>query len=319
MVHTFSYLYKQVMAQIDERGDVDTTRELAQEYVNIANALRSVEFGEFFLVVDGQFPTAPNQQDYALSELFDKPIYFLNTATKQYLIEVPNRTIEPENYNLLTGQGSAEEFAYWGVWPVTQQPPLSTGSRIRVTTSNAADLSDIIVSGLDLNGNTISEAINLSGGAGTGAVFFTKILQVRKTAITAGVITVMLFSVPGGPTILSLLPSEDGKQFRVMHVFQAPTTPETIVYRYYRKPLVMTSDYDVADIPYPYSQLLVFDALLLLAAYNTDTMEKSIAMWTVQRDKWEEALRDTYKNSQTLGARSQYTRGVTRTYFGSDD
>lgn len=318
MVHTFSYLYKQVMAQIDERGDVGTTRDLAREYVNIANAMRAVEFGEFFLVLDSQFPTVVGQEDYALNELFDKPIYFLNTNTKQYLIEVPNRTIEPEQYNLLTGQGSAEEFAYWGTWPVTQQPPLVTGSRIRATTDNV-DAIDVIVTGLDITGNMITEAIDITAGSGNGAAFFSRILSVRKSGPAVGTITVLLLTVPGNPVILSLAPGEDGKQFRVIHVFQAPTSVETISYRFFRKPLLMVNENDVPDIPYPYSQLLVFDALLLLAAYNTDTMEKSIAMWSMQRDRWEESLRDAYKNSQTLGARSQYVRGIQRSWNGSDD
>jgi hypothetical protein len=112
-------------------------------------------------------------------------------------------------------------------------------------------------------------------------------------------------------TLITLTPNELGKQYRKIRLLASPTTAETILYRFYRKPIYLVNNYDVPDIPYPYSQILVYDALLMFATYNTDMQsEARIVMWQQQQQNWENALRGFSKEGQTVGGRSRTVRSV---------
>lgn len=316
MVFTFRTIVEQVMAQIDERTDTDTTLALVKEYVNSANALRAVEMAEHFLIENSTLTTVSGQQDYTLTLFFDKPIYFYNNTVKSYLTEIPNRTLEPEWYYLTEQQGTAQDFLYWGMWPVRQQP--TTPGVISLVSDNAADVGasyQVAIKGEDVNGELVIDILPPSGlSVVTGSVTFARILDITKTGATNGNLTF----TSGAQTLLTLSPSNLGNQYRVIHFLASPTSPQVIQYRYYRKPVYMINDYDKPDIPYPYSQVLVFDALLMLAGYNTDTAEKSIAMWQINQQRWADALRNAYRDSQTGGARSKYVRGISSWWVDDD-
>ncbi len=58
-----------------------------------------------------------------------------------------------------------------------------------------------------------------------------------------------------------------------------PTAADTIIYYYYRQPVEMTVDGDIPDIPYPYSRVLIYDALLDLSLYSEDVNAAKVARW----------------------------------------
>lgn len=324
MIHTFDYLTQMVMAQTDERGDTDSTLALVHEYINSAHQLRCAEMAEHFLIMAATLNTVAAIQDYSLHMLFDKPIYFYNRNCQEFLTETPSRSVQDEGWNLNTTTGasltgSALDFCFWGHTAVKSQP--SSASVVTLVSSNNADIGSayqVAVKGLDAAESLVVDLITPNGTTPVaGVLSFTEILAVTKAGPTAGTLT--FTTNAGAVTNLSLTPNELGRQYRRIHLIAAPTSAETIEYRFYRKPLYLVNPYDVPDIPYPYSHLLVYDALLNFAAYNTDLQDASrISIWRQQQAQWETALRNAYKNSQTLGARSRYTRTVGSSWLGED-
>lgn len=324
MIHTFDYLVQQVMAQTDERGDTDSTVTLVKEYVNAAHQLRCAEMAEHFLIMSGLLTTAAGVLDYSLHQMFDKPIYFWNRNTMEYLTETPSRSVEDEGWNLTDSvgplvTGSAKDFCFWGHTAVKNQP--TSASVITVVSSNNADIGSayqVAVKGIDSTEALVVDLITPNGTTPVaGAISFTEILAITKAGPTSG--TLSFTSNSGAVTNVALTPNELGRQYRRIHLLESPTSAETIEYRFYRKPLYLVNAYDVPDIPYPYSQILVYDALLNFGAYNTDLdIGTRIGIWRQQQQQWEAALRNAYKNSQTLGARSRYTRTVGSNWLGDE-
>lgn len=324
MIHSFDYLVQQVLAQTDERGDTDSSLALVKEYLNAAHQLRCSEMAEHFLVMDATLTTTLNVQDYSLHHLFDKPIYFWNRVTLEFLTETPSIAVENEGWSMssTTGPlmtGTAKDFCFWGHAPVKNQP--TSASVITVVSNNNADIGSayqVVVKGVDSSEAVVADLITPNGTAPVaGAISFTKILAITKAGPTAGTLT--FTSNSGTVTNVSLSPNELGRQYRQIHLLEAPSASETIEYRFYRKPLYLVNSYDIPDIPYPYSQLLVYDALLNFAAYNTDLdISNRVQIWRAQQQQWEASLRNAYKNSQTIGARSRYTRTVGSNWLGEE-
>ena len=59
-------------------------------------------------------------------------------------------------------------------------------------------------------------------------------------------------------------------------------------YRFYKRPTVLSHDNDIPDIPYPFSRILVFDALLELYTYNDANPP---AYWITQSKKYGSSTR----------------------------
>lgn len=310
MIQTFDSIVQEVMRQTDEAGDTDTTLTLVQEYVRAAHNRRCVEFRELFMRMDDTLTTVVGQREYTLSPLFDKPIYFYNDTTKRLLKEVPPRSLEdtPDALNPDT-QGAAGDFYFSGYAPTKNQP--TSASVVRVVSNNSSDTGStyaVAVKGVTEDGDILVDLLTPNGTSPvSGAIQFRRILAITKAGATNGTLT--FTSNSGAVTLLSLTPNELGKQYRLLYLFNEPTGAETISYRFYRKPIYLTNSYDVPDIPYPYSQLLVYDALLMFATYNTDMQsEARIVMWQREQQSWENALRGATKESQSIGGRSRYTR-----------
>jgi hypothetical protein len=314
MIHTFDSIIQEVMRQTDEAGTTGTTQTLLQEYVRAAHNLRCVEFREHFMRMEGTITTVSGQREYTLSPLFDKPILFYNTTCKTPLIETPPRNQEDERLDLSdTPQGTASQFYYSGYAAVKNQP--TSASVVTAVSSNGADIGSnyqIAVKGVNTDGDITVDVLTLDGitpVVGTHTFQAGGILAVTKSGATSG--TVTLTSNSGAVTLITLTPNELGKQYRKIRLLASPTTAETILYRFYRKPIYLVNNYDVPDIPYPYSQILVYDALLMFATYNTDMQsEARIVMWQQQQQNWENALRGFSKEGQTVGGRSRTVRSV---------
>jgi hypothetical protein len=311
MIYTFRQLYEQVAAQNDERTSTGTTRDLVKEYLNQAHANRCLEFNQVFLVWDRPvtLTTVVGQRTYPLHQLFDRPLYFYNRTTQHWLSETPNRTLSPEQYSFNDGlTGPAKNFMFWGHTAVKTQPTAaSVVTLVSTHTGDTGSTRQVAVKGMTADGDMLVDVIQMDGLTPVaGTIAFEHILAITKSAEFDGTITATANS--GAVTLLTLSPSEFGRQYRQIYLLEEPTAAETIEYRFYRKPLYLVNDYDVPDIPGHYAQILVYDALLLMAAYNTDTSEKSIALWSQQKQQWERALADYVAESQTMNSRSRYVR-----------
>jgi len=85
----------------------------------------------------------------------------------------------------------------------------------------------------------------------------------------------------------------------------SPTSSSTLTLKYYKNPTEMTLDGDYPDIPWPHSQVLVYDALLDLKAYAAESSEL-LPFWIRRRDDALRRLYESQKSDQTLGSWGQY-------------
>lgn len=91
-------------------------------------------------------------------------------------------------------------------------------------------------------------------------------------------------------------PTNSSTSAITVEFFKTPTAGETLKYDYYRMPTIMSSNTDYPDIPFPHSQLLVWDALLNLKAYALEP--DAISVWM---DNQQRALSSLYTAYGTVG------------------
>lgn len=308
---TFVSLQNQVLANLDESGDTGTTLTLVKNFLNQAHQQRvTMEKWPFMLWPElPTFTTVLNQETYTLHPEFARPLYFFNRTTASYLTEIPFRQLQASAALWNTDSGSLDQFYLEGAQPVASQP--SSSSVLTIVSSNAADNTSgkaITVRGMTANGVT-SESLTPNGTTpvvSTNA--FTLILNVTKAASWTGTMT--MTSNTGAVTNLVLFPTELGRHYTRLFALRLPTAGESIEYRFFRKPTVLSADDDMPDIPPPFSQILVWDTLLLFAGYNSGVSEGAMLVWKEKRTEIELAMRQTYLEGQTLGAMPRFIRDL---------
>lgn len=301
-------LRNQVLAWMDETGDTDTTYNLVNDAINASHRERLTRerWGFMQWHKPETFTVTASQQYYGLHQEVLFPIYFWNRDQKQYLEEIGLGTLRDSGHNWNDDQDAALSFRFMGLSPVKTQPPLA-GSTVQLTSSSGSDGASqgVIIRGDTADGVT-TETITTGNFSSNS---FTRILNVTKTGTWNGTLT--LTAVTGGTTLVKLFPTELGRQHRELFLTKIPTATETVEYGFYRQPSPLSNDNDLPDIPAPYSQILVWDALLKISAYNA--MEKnSVAIWMENRDKLEHGLRAYDAERHTLDAKTNYIRYIAR-------
>ena len=107
-------------------------------------------------------------------------------------------------------------------------------------------------------------------------------------------------------TILTLRATEYGRQYRQLELLNTPTAIETLIYKFYRKPSYLDSDNSIPDIPYPFSEVLVYDALLQMGAYNQNISAAAKALWKEEQYRLEQGLLEYDEGPDSLGAAPTY-------------
>jgi hypothetical protein len=313
MIYTFRGLQDRVLRYLDEASDQDVTRAVVKDALNQAHLMRCASHPWPFMLWDTPetITTVVGQQIYPLHQEFARPLYVYNTTTQRYLQEVPLRSL-PEADVLPTGtsRGAAETFALLGLTAVRIQPTSAT--TLALTSSNALDNSStyqVAVKGVDSTNEVTVELMTPNGATTvTSSVSFTKILGVTKAGEWNGTLT--LRATTGGETLLRLLPTEMGRRYRQLYLFEPPAQAETISYRFFRQPLLLVNDYDVPEIPAEWSTILVFDALLLMAGYIDDISPTALKFWAEQSDALQTGMFRALTDGQTLGAYPRFVRSV---------
>lgn len=306
-MQTYKGIYNQVLRLFDESGTTGTTLDVVKDAVNSAHALVCAEYADTFLLWPREetLTTVVNQRVYALHHEFDKPFYFFNQTGNRYLSEVPRRSQQDAGFNWLTSTGSAEFFVYAGEQYVQNQP-VAAGV-VTLVSSSASDTGatlQVVVKGETSAGVIVAEVFTPNGTTPVvGLTTFRTILEVTKEAAWTGTLTLTTDS--GATTIISLQGCEMGRRYTLIELMSAPTTAETIKYKFFRKPLQLVNDFDQPLIRFPYSQILTFEALLYMAAYNPDVKPSDVSYWVAQRERWRNAIANAFQEQQTLGAMSQ--------------
>lgn len=308
--YTFKELRDEVLRTLDEAGDTSTTKALVSTYINQAHQYRCFQLANQLLVwpYRATLTTEVGRQEYALHEEFMRPLYFYNVDAKRYMKEVPDRQLGPEDYRWNTTLGSAENFVLWGRYPVERQP--TSASVLEIVSDNAADSGSdyaLFIRGEDSNGRMQSITINPNGVTPVATTTsFAKILQVSKSRQWNGTMT--MTSNDGVVTNLVLNYCDMGKSYQYLFLIEGPTTAETLEYRFYRNPQRLVNDYDQPDIPYPFSQILVWDTLILMAGYNTEINRTAVESWLKTQKEFEAALIANFTEGQSLQARVRFVR-----------
>lgn len=305
-VLTFKELRDQVLGWLDETGSTGTMLTNVNNALNEAHRRRlTSEKWPFMLWDSAELITmVSGQQTYPLHTLFSQPFYFFNRTKKVYIREVSARALAPSGARWNT-DADTQRFTLWGRSAVATQP--SASSIITITSSSVSDntvAKAITVTGITSSGEE-SETVTPSGtGAAVTTRSFTKILGVTKAAAWAGTMT--MTSNAGAITNLVLLPTEFGRSYQQLFLLGAPTAGDIIEYRFYRLPRQLVNDNDITNLPPGHEQLLVWDTLLAIGAYDSRLDSARKSEWTQRRDEALKGLQEATMEIQPISAEPQF-------------
>jgi hypothetical protein len=142
----------------------------------------------------------------------------------------------------------------------------------------------------------------------TGTLSFDKILDITKVGATwTRTITITV----GATTILTLLASEFGRQYRQLELTKSPTTTASILYRFFQRPRTLSRDNDIPQLPQEFSEILVYDTLLKLQGYARHTPDE-LFLFQQRQDELHKGLLDNYKATRPIGARPTFIKYIPR-------
>ncbi len=316
-IATLKDLRDQCLAFSDQLGDSGTQKTLLNNCLNQAHRARLIEHRWPFMLWDNveTITLTAGTRIYPLHSEFQRPLYFYNRASDIYLQEVPPRGLDQiAIYD--SDNRAAEQFALWSRTKISQQP--TSSSVITASSSSASDTATTVtIRGITATG-TNTETLTTSGVtpvAGTTA--FTKILAVTKVS-TAFVGTLTLTSNSAAVTNLVLYAAEYGRSYQQLYLLQSPDAADVIEYRFFRLSTNLTNDYDIPDIPPPFTEIIVWDALLLMAGYIPDLSTKSISVWTDIRDRLFKGMMHTFLEGQSVASQPRFIRSYDDLDYGSD-
>ena len=306
---TLSDIRDVVLSWIDEVGNTDTTRTIVDNAINQAHKIRlSKRPWNFMMSRPYTFTTVNDQQTYSLHPDFDRPIYFRDNTTNEDLVEVPLSSLLGSGANWNEDERDPKRFALWGRSPVSTQP--ATAGILSIVSSSVADASgkQVKITGDVSGGGTATETITANGTtAANGTIAFSHITSVAKIGTWSGTMTLKDVSAN---TLLTLGTADVAKSFPQLFLLASPEAGNVVEYRFYRRPTDLTADGDIPDIPPPYSDILIYDTLMMLGGYNSDMSGQAFKVWTSYQTELELAMESAHIEGQTLGAMPSYIRYI---------
>jgi len=307
-METYKSLRDQVLYQLDEINASASTRANVNNALNQAHQQRTTEYDWPFMLwpYEETISVVANQQKYTLHQEFDRAFYFKNLTNDEMLVEIPHRNYYTysNNPNKAT-QG--RHFAFVGMMPVQNQP--TSASVLTIVSSSASDVGStkgVVVRGETSDGVT-TEQINPNGlAAVSGLKQFTRIIEVTKLSAWAGTMT--MTSNAGAVTNLKLFDEEYGRKYQTIQLLWIPQSSYSIGYKFFRKPVVLSRDNDLTDIPHPYDQILVWDALLILAAYDGTLDTGRVSVWEKNQNRIEMNLYAAYSGGRSVVGQGRKVR-----------
>lgn len=309
MVHTFLNLQNQVLGWLDERTDDGTTRVNVRNAINTAHQSRLSMYPWPHMIWDRAevLTLASSTQIYALHQEYSRPLYFRNLRTRELLVETPAKNFEASGVDPNNDQ-AGNRFMLWGRSPVKAQP--AAASVLTIVSTSASDTGSdyaLIIKGVTADDAVVAELVAPTGTTPVDSSnSFIKILSITKAREWNGTLTVT--SDDGATTNLVLGSCEFGRQYPLIWLLYSPTSGDQIEYKFYRQPLILINDFDIPEIPAPFSQILVWDALLLLMAYDGQLDNPRIGTFRNQAQQLEDAMVEALWEGQSLGAEPRLIR-----------
>ncbi len=300
---TFKDIQDEVLLLWDQPGETGNFLTIVKNAINDAHAERCQQQRWSFMLWEGvqTFATVDGTLTYQLHPLFGRFHRVYNTTQSKTMVEVPPReywAAPQDKYHFHIVEPS----------PVSSQPA-STGA-LTIESSSASDTETakaVTIKFLDGSNDEQTESLTPTGTTPVStSASALKVLSVSKGSTWVGTLTV---KDSDGNTILTLSATQYGKWYPQIRLLKDPDAADTIEYRFYKKPTVLSNDNDIPDIPYPFSRVLIYDAALLIASYD-ETREPPA--WKEQQLKWNRKLEDNYLEGQAIGAKVRTVRDVTQ-------
>lgn len=279
-LRTFKDLKTLALTYLDQAGDINTGN---QGDVLVGNAIamqqnKRLTSQRWNFMLWGN-PVIVNFQtgvrNYTLHPLAAMVTEFKNVTAGQQMNETPSRA----RYKIGV-QDDRFHFEFVQESPV--QLPFTSGV---LTVVGSATISYV-----DTSGNYVVESI--SGGVTSAPV--DTVVNVTKNDSNALTIRDVTNKV-----ILALTSAQFSLSYPQIRLMADGVSGESATYRFYRRPRYLSLDNDIPEIPYPFSHILVYDALLELYTYNDATPPQ---WWVLQQADWERQLNQAYQEGEMEGA-----------------
>lgn len=312
-MRTFKQLQDDTLAWMADQSDTGLMRTLVKNSLNEHHQqLLHEDRYDFMLWPRSEtLSVLANVTTYALHPQFDQPLYLYNSDAKEYLEEVPARSLLESGVDWATGTPTKpDRFMLSGVAKVATQPTTAAVVTVTTTGGTEAAVNSIIVSGVTSAGDYVEETLSSTNAWSTltSTNTFQIILDITKIGASwSRTITVTCNS----QTLLSLTATEYGRQFRILEILGTPQANIDFLYRFYRKPRQLVNDNDIPDLPESYDDILVLRTLLAMQGYSRATGDEQ-AHWRSRLTMLEQSLKMTYQQSRSLGGRPTFTRFIPR-------
>lgn len=302
-MRTLNDLQQAALRFFDLANESDSAADvlLVRDAINRANSSRATETEWKFMQSQLQTLTlVTGQTTYILPQPdIHKFQYLYSTTNKRFLNSLPIKQVPYVDLDYRQNNDSARFYSIDpNGSPVKAQP---TTASVLSLASSASETNNpsLFIEGEDSSGNRITETVE---AAASTSQSFAKVHYAAKTADFNGTITL----TAGATTLLTLAADEYAKSYAVIEFHTLPTATETLIYRYFRKPRLMTRNFDTPNIPYPHSEILVYDALLDLATYN-ELDSESVNIWREKQMQLKENLYLQLLEPDTVAGIGLYT------------
>lgn len=293
-------LEDEVLAWLDESGDTSTTRTNVRNAIRQAHQQRLMQEAWPFLVwaEPQMFNLVVGQRNYPLHQEYGRSFYFWNTTEDHEMNERPMRNIKPQYTD------EKFKFVLWNRSPVAAHP--SSASTLTIVSSDSGDSGSsrgVRVRGMTSSG-VRSETITPNGTTPVVSTYTYLpggILQLSKFGTWTGDLTV----TAGATSVVTLFPDESSRSYQQIHLLWEPDAADEVEYQFFRNPNPLEEDDSTPDIPFPHSSILVWDALLLLSAYDGRIDSGRLKIWKDNQDRMELALRQAFLDGSSLNAEPQ--------------
>lgn len=282
---TYKDLQTQVLDYLDQAGDTSHGLDLVKHAINSAHEKRLTEDNwSFMLWPTDQTFTFTVADTYILHPEALMLADFWNTTTMTPMRETPSRSrfkagVQDDRFHFEFVQRSPVK-----AHPVTGVVTVTGNARIKY---------------IGTDNEVYEETVNNA----TTAHSAKEILDVTKIDAASTLVLTSAAAVQ----LLSLSATEYAKSYPQIKLFDTGTPGETASYRFYKKPSLLTLDYQIPNIPYPYSRIIVFDALLELATYNDS---QPPPFWLANVELLDRQMRQQYIEGGMEGAETRQVQIV---------
>lgn len=304
---TLKNLVDETLSLMGLASETGTIRTMVEERIR-ANHDNRVLAGDYSFM---RFPypstltLTAGVRDYALHPAFRSPIYFRSRTTGEDLVEVNADMLLDGGLSAYDATGEAKKFELKGVLNVKAQPT-EAGVLTATSSAGADDGNTVTVVGETSAGAVVEETLTLPNA---GTTEFLRILAIRKNGDTwTGTLTI---THADGTVVQTLSASSYGQQYRHFYLHLSPTSAEVIEYEFWALPNRLEEDYDIPNIPAPFSRILIYDALLDTQGYSRPTAGE-VQRWEQKQMELQHALDSAYQEGLSNGAQGSYVHLVPR-------